>query len=382
MAESGYLLLADITGYTGFMSDSELGHAKEIMESLINTIIEHLHPPLTLYKLEGDAVVAFSLDEDAMQGQSLLESIEHLYFAFHQELESSDRNTTCNCKACSNMKALDLKAVIHHGEFELQHVKATNQVELIGNNIIIAHRLLKNSIPEKTGVGAYAFFSEAATEYMDMTEFAKTMASHSETYEHIGEVKGFVYDLKPAWVRERERRRVFISHQDAYVVIESTFDVPQSIAWDYFTTPVTMKLAKKATGVSTSNFRAGRKDVGTTYHCAHGKNAIANHLILDWKPFSYITNETKIPGFGPSQYTIHFVPETKTRTLVKLNVGYPTHSNPTIQFLIKFLFNILKPIIWKFFKNEHDMTRDLIAKDKESGNLQMRMVTAEPQSLD
>lgn len=382
MAESGYLLLTDITGYTGFMSDSELGHAKEIMESLINTIIEHLQAPWAPYKLEGDAVAAYSLDEGAMKGQSLLESVEQLYFAFHQELESSDRNTTCGCKACANMHNLDLKAVIHHGEFGLQNTKATNQVKLMGNDVIIAHRLLKNSIPEKTGVGAYAFFSEAATEQMHFSEFTSKMTQHSETYEQIGEVNGFVYDLKPAWARERERRRVFISHNEAVAVIEDAFDVPQSIAWDYLTAPESIKIYTKREKVTARDTKNGRVDTGTTFDCDDGKTVV-KLFVVDWKPFSYFTIDLEFLPSYISRYTVHLIPETKTKTLVKFNVSAATSNKPLLNFYGSLFGKTrYKKMAKMGFRKNLDTIQEMIAKDKESGNMQMRMITAEPQPMD
>lgn len=42
--QSGTLLIADITGYTFFLSESELEHAQEILETLLEILIKETRP--------------------------------------------------------------------------------------------------------------------------------------------------------------------------------------------------------------------------------------------------------------------------------------------------------------------------------------------------
>ena len=63
-----YLFLADISGYTVFMSGVEQEHgvdfsggipaAYSILGDLLDTVVEGVRPDLELVKLEGDAVFA------------------------------------------------------------------------------------------------------------------------------------------------------------------------------------------------------------------------------------------------------------------------------------------------------------------------------------
>ncbi len=92
MAEEGYMLVADITGYTQYLSESELDHAQEILESLINAMLGHIQEPMIVARVEGDAVFAYTLSDCFLQGQTLLESLERLYYNFAHTLESNDRN--------------------------------------------------------------------------------------------------------------------------------------------------------------------------------------------------------------------------------------------------------------------------------------------------
>ena len=70
-----YLLLADISGYTGFLSGVEQEHGLDfsagipaaygILADLLNSVIEGVEPDFALVKLEGDAVFAAAPAADA-----------------------------------------------------------------------------------------------------------------------------------------------------------------------------------------------------------------------------------------------------------------------------------------------------------------------------
>ena len=66
----GCLLIADITGYTDYLRDTELEHAQDVLADLLETIIAGIEPPFELSKLEGDAVFAHmpAAELDAREG--------------------------------------------------------------------------------------------------------------------------------------------------------------------------------------------------------------------------------------------------------------------------------------------------------------------------
>ena len=135
--------------------------------------------------------------------QTVLESLENLYFVFADTLRQMLFNTTCTCRACKKMKNLDLKMVIRHGKYVIQ--KLGDHEELMGADVIVPHRMLKNHVIEETGIPCYALFSEDAADALDLTELASPLVSHKETYEHIGDVKMHVLDLHKAWERGQEK---------------------------------------------------------------------------------------------------------------------------------------------------------------------------------
>ena len=60
---SGYLMLADISGYTSFVAKTEIEHADLALSYLLETLVEKLSPVLSICQIEGDAVFAFVEDD-------------------------------------------------------------------------------------------------------------------------------------------------------------------------------------------------------------------------------------------------------------------------------------------------------------------------------
>src|SRR5438552_3927485 len=154
----GHLLLADISGYTEFLTGTELEHAHETIRERTPLIRERLAPPMRFVKREGDAVFCYANAETFRDGERLVELIEACYFAFSNRLLDMSRATTCRCKACAAIDSLGLKFIAHYGNFIVE--REDDREDLAGPDVILAHRLLKNSIGETGGPQAYARFSE------------------------------------------------------------------------------------------------------------------------------------------------------------------------------------------------------------------------------
>ena len=114
--QTGFLVLADLTGYTAYLSGSEIEHAPAIAGDLLETIVGRLEPPFRLVKLEGDAAFLF-VEDGRADGSLLLDAIEASYLAFRRRLRSIDQATTCDCNSCRLAPRLDLKVFVHHGAY-------------------------------------------------------------------------------------------------------------------------------------------------------------------------------------------------------------------------------------------------------------------------
>lgn len=186
-AESGYLVLADISGFTEFVTTTELEHAPPIIAGLLESVIRHIAPPLEVQEVEGDAVFALGPDPSVTPPQRLLDVLDGAFLAFRVTQRQMMADNTCACHACQSMAALDLKIVAHHGIFLRHEVAGRGQVA--GIDVILAHRLLKNHV-ERTG--GYLLLTEAAVHSMAITPGSRGLHAHTETYDHVGKVKCFV----------------------------------------------------------------------------------------------------------------------------------------------------------------------------------------------
>ncbi len=298
MAKKGYFILTDISGYTEFLTKSELDHAQDALQNLFDVQLAHIKHPFVISGFRGDAIFMYVPETNVCAPQTLLESLENLYFVFADTLRQMIVNTTCTCRACKNMKNLDLKMVVHYGEYAIQ--KLGDREELLGADVIVPHRMLKNHVGEQTGVACYALFSEAAARALNLSELAYPLVPYSETYEHIGEVKMQVLDLRKVWEREQDRKRFVVSPEEAWIYIDYEVPYPPVVVWEYLTN---LDIELKFQGydlVERTDALGGRIQQQSTYHCAHGEMHFFN-TILDWKPFEYISLRQEVAGLVLNQ---------------------------------------------------------------------------------
>jgi Protein of unknown function (DUF2652) len=317
MAERGFLVIADITGYTAFLSDSELEHAEDSLRDLLDLIIEQTKPPLVISRLEGDAVISYAPEASFLQGQTLVEIIENTYVKFREARQRMHLNTSCDCNACQNIPNLDLKFFVHHGTYVLQ--KITNYMELVGNDVNVAHRIMKNRIKEETGISAYAAYTQAAVDGLGIHEFVKETQEHIEEFPDVGELKLYVEDLEPTWQRESKRRWVFVDPQEALIVLETEIPVEPPLIWDYFMKPEYRMILTGADSIEVDNKKFGRLGEGSAYICAHGDQKTV-HAIVDWRPFDYYSYEAQMGPGLLGTFTTRFV-ATEGGTRVISTVG-------------------------------------------------------------
>jgi hypothetical protein len=66
-----------------------------------------------------------------------------------------------------------------------------SHVELVGANVNLVFRLSKNTVNAKMGYSAYAMYTAAVADAMDMGEICGSMTPHTESYEDVGNVETF-----------------------------------------------------------------------------------------------------------------------------------------------------------------------------------------------
>ncbi|MGH7391018.1 MAG: DUF2652 domain-containing protein [Candidatus Rokuibacteriota bacterium] len=191
--EDGVLVLADISGFTAFVTATELEHGPPIIAELLGEVMRQLSPPLEIQEVEGDAVFALGPDRVVGPPASLLDVLDNAFAAFRARQRELQADESCSCNACRSVGKLDLKIVAHHGVFLRQMVGDRSQAA--GVSVILAHRLLKNGL---VGRRAYILLTEAALRWAGVDPIREGLVAHSERYEHFGDVRYFVRELRTA----------------------------------------------------------------------------------------------------------------------------------------------------------------------------------------
>ncbi|OGY79574.1 MAG: hypothetical protein A3B74_02240 [Candidatus Kerfeldbacteria bacterium RIFCSPHIGHO2_02_FULL_42_14] len=186
------IVLADISGYTRFIiaHATALAHTQTIISELIHTLLSQVQPPLQVAEIEGDALFLYARKDDDIRweefrkqlGKTLLKFME----AFMGKIEELQQSNLCSCTPCRNVDQLKLKIIVHKGE-SLAYT-LDKFMKISGVDVILAHRLLKNS------ADAHEYILMTAPAY-DYIRFPMDLAVDrgTETYEHIGGVKTYIH---------------------------------------------------------------------------------------------------------------------------------------------------------------------------------------------
>ncbi|HEX6117244.1 MAG TPA: DUF2652 domain-containing protein [Solirubrobacterales bacterium] len=313
----GPLVVADIAGYTTYLRGVELDHSRDVLADLLGIVAEQLSGVLDVAKIEGDAV--FCAGGAGGDGAGLLGAIESCYSAFAARRRTIDFATSCECEACRRIPELDLKFVAHHGSFATHDV--AGREELVGADVILVHRLLKNSVTEETGWPAYALLTDRFVAAAGI-EPGPDATRHEESYDDAGEVGGVVIDLGRRWREEQERTSV--RADPGRLAFELAAEVPASPAeaWLIQTDPGEQARWRVGLDRFDADDPGGARGVGSVNHCVHGKE-VHEQEVVDWKPHSYFTYRERNPA-GPCLWTVSFEPAgagTRIRWEIELRGG-------------------------------------------------------------
>src|SRR5262245_33720572 len=171
------LVIADIGGYTPFMRlhRTSLAHAQDVVARLLEAMIDAA-PGLTLLEIEGDAVLLYAWttrDQEASTARMGVDRVVAMHRAFHACQQRIEALNTCRCEGCRQAGRLRVKFIAHLGDVAVQRVKHSEK--LAGLDVILVHRLLKNSVP----IAEYLLLSEALFQRVD-----DTVRSRSQALEH------------------------------------------------------------------------------------------------------------------------------------------------------------------------------------------------------
>ncbi|WP_299334146.1 DUF2652 domain-containing protein [uncultured Psychroserpens sp.] len=190
------ICIPDISGFTQFMSETNSDFSSKIIPSLLNKIIYANDIGLRVSEIEGDAVLFYKRGL-LPSLKALINQCKAFYTQFYEQLEFLAEKYDTNKDSNKIPNTLGLKIILHYGE-GVDAVQIGKHIKLMGEDVVIAHKLLKNSIPKDE----YLLISEQLMLQYDMENldnklYWSELKLGDNIYEHIGEVNYTYIDLTP-----------------------------------------------------------------------------------------------------------------------------------------------------------------------------------------
>ncbi|TLP70613.1 DUF2652 domain-containing protein [Maribacter sp. ACAM166] len=189
------ICIPDISGFTEFMSETDFELSSKIIPALLNQIIYTNEIGLKVSEIEGDAVLFFKTGEMPSL-EKLIKQCRVFYTEFYKELEVLRDKYKMNKDAAAIPDILGLKIILHYGK-EIALTKVGNSIKLFGEDLIVAHKLLKNKID----LNDYLLLTKGLTDYykahnLDNQFDWASLKQNSTEYDHVGEIKYYYINLK------------------------------------------------------------------------------------------------------------------------------------------------------------------------------------------
>ena len=189
-----FIIIVDISGYTKFirLHKMSLLHAEKIIGELMECILDEVEPPVVAHEILGDAISLYALDDGSPDlADNIFQQVEKYIQAFRKRESYLLRECGyCVCDACHNVQELKLKAILHSGTAAFTKVHTMQKIS--GEDVITAHRLLKNSIPSEEYILITKPFLDKCQSF-DKTDFV----NHVEHFDHLEPVHSMIKNFAP-----------------------------------------------------------------------------------------------------------------------------------------------------------------------------------------
>jgi len=194
MTKSALIYIPDISGFTKFVTETEIRHSEHIISELIEVILKSNLLDFNISEIEGDAVLFYKTGEPPKIGD-VIELSKQMFLNFHNHLRIIERDNVCQCGACQTVSNLTLKFITHFGN--LSEVEIRNFNKIMGGDVILAHRLLKNNVDSREYLLLSENYLETQSSVPNDIEEWITYKEHMEEIDSFGKVNTKYIDFKP-----------------------------------------------------------------------------------------------------------------------------------------------------------------------------------------
>jgi hypothetical protein len=334
--------IPDIGGFTKFVAETEVRHSRHIVKELLEILVDANRLGLEVSEFEGDAVLFYRSGAPPSLGE-LVEQAHRMFVDFHSHLKQFEFTRICQCGACVGASRIALKFVAHYGSAGTMQVK--DRVKFIGKDIIVAHRLLKNSVPESQ----YLLVTQPTLDRIDGSD-AASFTSGADAYDELGDIAyryrslaGYLDEIKvqpPAPFRLANPLQVMrvACHIDApaELVYQTAIDLPARMRW--------------IDGIKSIEFRDDSPNrIGKVHRCVRGGNdpevmtsdvRVSDTTMEFW--------ETDVKKMGACRYLLTKAPDNTT----DLALEFYVRGNIVVRLVFKLLMERkLKPAFERSIAN-------------------------------
>ena len=194
MENQAMIFMPDISGFTKFVTETEIEHSNHIISELIEIIINSNMLELKISEIEGDAILFYFLGKPP-KAEEIINQSKRMFIDFHAELKAMERSIVCECGACTTASNLTLKFITHYGM--CREVPIQNFTKLIGSDVILAHRLLKNNVPEREYILLSENYLKSQQSELVIQKDWIDIKSNIEILENFGQISTKYIPLAP-----------------------------------------------------------------------------------------------------------------------------------------------------------------------------------------
>ncbi|MGV3538911.1 MAG: DUF2652 domain-containing protein [Rufibacter sp.] len=321
-SQPALLFIPDISGFTRFMYENGVRYSRNLIADLLEIIIEANIINMELCEIQGDAILFYKLG-DPPAIDAIVSQCKQIFLDFQNYLKIMQRDRALPSPQLSENK-LTLKIVVHYGRISITQIR--DFTKLMGTDVIVAHRLLKNNIE-----GAeYVLLTEEYLKTQSPVAVEKSFSWSQlkvgvNQYEHLGEVQYRYAFLTPLrlLVTDPEAEHTHENYPNTFCLkakITAPEELVLRVLQNYRLKPMWMHKVKR---VQYDTKKINR--IGTNYLCEMEKGgSIEMQTLQCRKTESRIEFIEKIANFKmfPNSLLFFYLQQAGEQTLVTLEFHY------------------------------------------------------------
>ena len=187
------IFIPDISGFTNFVNATPVEHSRHVIGELLEIILKANTLGMVPAEVEGDAVL-FYKEGPAPTFEEILAQAKKMYVDVHTHLKRYESLRICNCDACSTASGLGIKFFVHYGE--VGFIEVLGKAKPHGKSLILIHRVMKNSVPEREYLLLTKDYCDAAPDGINPPESLAKPVLGTDDFD-LGEVRYEYIPLAP-----------------------------------------------------------------------------------------------------------------------------------------------------------------------------------------